>query len=98
MLLTSKQKSYLKGQAHSLSAYVTLGKNGLTGAVLKEMDKTLEDHELIKVRVIEEDREIFQSTIKTLESETGSNLVGSLGRIAIFFRLNPNVNRFKLST
>ena len=41
----------LRAQAHHLNPVVLLGASGLTEAVMKEIDRELKAHELIKVRV-----------------------------------------------
>ena len=57
MKLTTKQKQFLKGLAHSLKPVVQLGANGLTEGVMAEIDNALSHHELIKVKVPSDDRE-----------------------------------------
>ena len=47
----------LRSQAHHLDPVVLLGANGLTEAVIKEVDRALDAHELIKIRVPGDDRE-----------------------------------------
>ena len=51
MNLSTKQKQHLKGLAHSLKPVVLMGANGLTEAVLAEIEIALNHHELIKVVV-----------------------------------------------
>ena len=51
MPLTSHQRQFLKGQAHDLNPVVLLGSDGLTEGVIKEIDSSIEHHELIKIRV-----------------------------------------------
>ena len=51
--LTSKQKKQLKGLAHHLEPIVRVGKSKISDAVLAELLRTLEAHELIKVRPTE---------------------------------------------
>jgi RNA-binding protein len=45
--LTPAQRQYLKGLAHSRQPVVMIGNNGLTPAVLKEIDHALNAHELM---------------------------------------------------
>ena len=63
MILTTKQKQYLKGLAHHLNPVVMLGGNGLTEGVLVEIDNALNHHELIKVKVAGADRDTKQLII-----------------------------------
>ena len=57
MSLNKKQIQYLKGLAHSLKPVVLLGSNGLTEAVIAEIDFALNHHELIKIKIPTDDRE-----------------------------------------
>ncbi len=53
MNLSTKQKQHLKGLAHSLKPVVLMGANGLTEAVLAEIEIALNHHELIKVKLLQ---------------------------------------------
>lgn len=63
--LNSEQRSQLRSLAHSLDPVVMIGDAGLTDAVLKEIDVSLNAHELIKIRVFGDDR---QARLDMLES------------------------------
>ena len=58
MQLSNKQKKHLKALAHHLDPVVLLGANGLTEGVVAEIDLALEHHELIKVKIPGDDREM----------------------------------------
>ena len=87
MKLTSKQRQYLRGLAHSLNPYIIIGKNGLTPSSIKSIDKSLLDHELIKVRVQIGDKKQLASLI---EEKTSSSIVGIIGKILILYRFSPD--------
>ena len=55
--LTPAQRSDLRSQAHGLDPVVMIGDSGLTPAVMKEIDASLNAHGLIKIRVLGEDRD-----------------------------------------
>ena len=57
MSLSIAEKKRFRQIGHQLNPVVLLGNHGLTEAVLNEIDRALEDHELIKVRIGGEDRE-----------------------------------------
>jgi RNA-binding protein len=88
MSLTPKQKQLLKAKAHRLKPVVSLGNNGLTENVVKEIDRALTDHELIKIRIHSEDREerrsLFDQVVETCKAE----LVQVIGSIGVFYRPN----------
>ena len=87
MKITSKQRQYLRGLAHSLNPYIIIGKNGLNSSSIKSIDKSLIDHELIKVRVQVGDKKELASII---EKETSCSVVGIIGKILILYRFSPN--------
>lgn len=51
--LTQAEKKKLKGDAHHLKPVVHIGKEGMSDAVIKTINKALDDHELIKVQFLE---------------------------------------------
>lgn len=89
MNLTTKQKQYLKGIAHSLKPVVLLGQHGLTEGVLAEIDSALQYHELIKVKVAAEDRETKQLIIAAIVRETGAAQVQAMGNMLTLYRPSP---------
>lgn len=86
MTLTEKQKRHLRKLAHPRKPVVIIGENGLSDAVLNEIDLTLAHHELIKVRVNAEDREARAAMIETMCERTGAVLVQRIGHIAVVYR------------
>jgi RNA-binding protein len=56
--LTSAQTRFLRGQAHELRAMLQVGGKGITDALVAEIANALEQHELIKVKIATEDREV----------------------------------------
>ncbi|WP_115048762.1 ribosome assembly RNA-binding protein YhbY [Xanthomonas arboricola] len=86
IVLTSAQNRFLRGQAHDLKALLQTGGKGVTPAFLAELEDVLERHELIKVKVISEDREARDAMIAELTQQTGSALVQRIGHVAILYR------------
>lgn len=86
MTLTNKQRQYLKGMAHSLKPVVLLGQHGLTEGVLAEIDLALNFHELIKVKVAAEDREVKKLIMDAIVRETGAIKVQNIGHMLTLYR------------
>ncbi|MDN3651176.1 ribosome assembly RNA-binding protein YhbY [Thalassotalea ponticola] len=86
MNLSKKQITYLKGLAHSLKPVVLLGANGLTEGVVAEIDAALNHHELIKVKIPTDDREIKQLIIDAIVRETNAIKVQTIGKTLIIYR------------
>jgi RNA-binding protein len=87
--LTARERTSLKGRAHALEPIVQVGQAGLTDAVVKEADRALTAHELIKVRVGASDREERSALIKALCERTDAAEVQSVGKIVVLWRPRP---------
>ena len=88
MSLTPKGRQELKARAHKLKPIVMIGSNGLTDAVKKEIDRALNDHELIKIKVAAEDREARQAVLAEITDAMQAELVQMIGSIGVLFRRN----------
>lgn len=86
MSLNPKQKQILKAKAHRLKPIVQLGNNGLTENVIKEINRALTDHELIKIRIQSEDREERRSLFNQVAEAAEAQLVQVIGSIGVFYR------------
>ena len=92
MELTSKQRRWLRGQAHGLDALVQVGKGGLSDGITRLTEETLARHELIKVR-FGTDREERAAQTATLVAAVDAQLVGAIGRVAVLYRQNPDPDK-----
>lgn len=88
MSLNNKQIRFLRSQAHSMKPVVLIGGAGLTDNVINEINQTLDDHELIKVRVNADDRDNKKEMIDSILRLTESEHVQTIGHIGIFYRRN----------
>ena len=84
--LTPTQRRAFRAQAHHLHPVVSVAGNGLTPAVLKEIDNALQSHELIKIRVYGEDRAQREQILATVCSELGAASVQHIGKTLIVWR------------
>jgi len=89
MNLNKKQIQHLKGVAHSLKPVVLLGNNGLTEAVVAEIDYALNHHELIKVKIPSEDRETKNLIVDAICRETTATKIQVIGKTLIIYRESP---------
>lgn len=86
MNLSTKQKQFLKGLAHNLKPVVLMGANGLTEAVLAEIDLALNSHELIKVKIASEDRDTKNLIADAIVRETKAAKVQVIGKTLVIYR------------
>ena len=73
-----------------------LGDKGLTENVIEELERALNDHELIKVKVVVEDREARAVLITEIVEATSAEIVQTIGKIALLYKKAPKQNH-KLS-
>lgn len=86
MNLSNKQKQFLKSQAHHLKPVVMIGANGLTEGVLAEIEKAINFHELIKVKVSTEERETKKLICEAIVRETKAVQVQLLGSMLTLYK------------
>lgn len=91
MALTNEQKKALRAIGHDLHPIVTVGSNGLSEGVIDELNRALDDHELIKIKVSVGDREVKHEVIAEIISITGAELAQQIGNTALLLRRNPKV-------
>ena len=96
MSLTDRQRRQLKGLAHQLKPVVTIGQQGLTDAVIKELGVALGDHELVKVRINAVDRAERSQMIEEICRKSGADKVQTIGHVAVFFLRNPKKPKIPL--
>ena len=89
---SSKELRQLRAQAHSLKPVVTIAGKGLAPSVMGELDRALNDHELIKVKVAVGDREQREVLIGELCGQSDAYLVQRVGNIATLLRPNPQAD------
>ncbi len=94
--MNGKQKKYLRGLAHEMKPLVQIGQRGLTDAVFSQVDAALSDHELIKVRISAECPDDRKRAAEKLAATTGCDVAGSIGRVLVLYRQNPEAPRIHL--
>ncbi len=87
--MNSAQKKRFKAQAHSLKPVLTVGQSGLTESVLKELEITLDTHELIKIKVRADKEQRIQIRDQII-IESQAELIQSIGQILVIYRKKPN--------
>lgn len=87
--LTPIQRRALRAAAHYLQPVVTIAGNGLTAAVLKEIDTSLKAHELIKVKLHGIERDERAALLDEICASVACAPVQHIGNILILWRQKP---------
>lgn len=82
-------KRALRTKAHGLKPVVITGQQGVTPALLAEIDLALAHHELIKVRVNASDRQMRAELIERILAAMGAELIQAIGHVITLYRRNP---------
>lgn len=88
--LTGAQRKKLRGIGQTLEPALKLGKAGLTREFFLELQRALNEHELIKVRLLEKDRDARAALCERIADEGRCVCVGAVGGTALFFRRQEN--------
>lgn len=84
--LTPAQRQHLKGLAHSHQPVVMIGNNGLTPAVLKEIELALSAHELIKIKAASDEPDTRRAWLEEIAAATGAAPVQQIGKVLVLYR------------
>ncbi|MBI5007774.1 MAG: YhbY family RNA-binding protein [Nitrosomonadales bacterium] len=84
--LSVTQRLELKGRAHALKPVVIIGNAGLTPAVLDEIERSLKSHDLMKIRVMSDDRELRATMLQEICEILKAGPVQHIGKILVIYR------------
>ncbi|MDR2031981.1 MAG: YhbY family RNA-binding protein [Azoarcus sp.] len=84
--LTSVQRQALRARAHALRPVVAIAGNGLGAGVIAELERSLQAHELIKVRVQGAERARREALLAEICEALDAAPVQHIGNILIVWR------------
>jgi putative YhbY family RNA-binding protein len=88
--LSPSERRELRARAHALVPVVMIGDQGLTSAVIRETDRSLKAHELIKIRAAGE-REDRDRWLGELANALNAAPVQHIGKMLVLWRENPEL-------
>ncbi|MBI4742514.1 MAG: YhbY family RNA-binding protein [Betaproteobacteria bacterium] len=84
--LTADQRRALRAKAHALNPVVSISQHGLSESVLKEIGASLDSHELIKIRVYNDERAVREMFLETICEQLGAAPVQHIGKLLVVWR------------
>lgn len=90
LMLTPAERRALRADAHHLDPVVLVGGDGLTDAVVREIDTALNSHGLIKVRVFADERTTRDEMLNVLTDRLSAAPVQHIGKLLVLWRPVPD--------
>lgn len=94
-MISSKQRSFLRGLANPLEPIFQIGKGGLGENMAQAVNDALAARELIKVRVLRNTAEDPRTVATELAETTNAEVIQVIGQNIILYRRNveePKIN------
>jgi RNA-binding protein len=95
LMPSTKLRKALRAAGHHLSAVVQVGKEGVSEAVLRQLDEQLLAHELVKVKIGAESPEDRFEAAERLGEAAGAQIAQVLGRTVLVYRKHPEKPKFE---
>jgi RNA-binding protein len=84
--VSDKEKKAMRAEAHNLKPVVIIGKDNVTPGVIQAVDAALDQHELIKVKLLQSTSVDKSEAAAVLCVETGATLIQRIGGVALLYR------------
>ena len=94
-MLSNQALKDLKGKAHKLNPVVYIGNKGLSENVINEIDIAIKAHELVKIKIAGVEKEERMALIEEIIKTTHSELVQTIGAMAVIYKKNVNKGALK---
>lgn len=85
-MLSSKQRSYLKGLANKIEPIFQIGKAGVSPELIDAIDDALEARELVKCTVLNNCMEDIKYIASAISERTKSDVVQIIGKKIVIYR------------
>ncbi len=87
--MTSKERAKLRAEANGLDPIFQIGKEGITDAVVAQLEDTFNTRELFKIKVhLETAPESPKELAAKIAEATGCDIVQVIGGTIVVFRIN----------
>lgn len=86
MIISNVDKKKFRAIGHKLKPIVMIAQNGLSENVGVELNRALEDHELIKIKIAAGEREDKKALTLEICKEFKAECVQSIGNIVLLYR------------
>lgn len=85
-MITGKQRAKLKSISHGIRPLIQVGKNGVNQGFLDQLDRLLEDHEIVKIVLLKNSPEELDDITPFILEKMGAEFVQSIGNKLTIYR------------
>ena len=87
-MLTNLQRDSLREKAYAMTPIIQVGKNGITPAIILQIDKYLNKHKLMKVKLLPSclGERAKDDVVKEFVKMTKTELVHQVGNVVVLYR------------
>lgn len=85
-MLTSKQRSYLRGLANTIDPIFQIGKGGIGDNMIKQFNDALEARELVKAAVLRNSDADAREISEEIAHRTGADVVQVIGSKFVLYK------------
>ena len=96
IMITSKQRAYLRSLAVNEPTIMQIGKGGITENLIKTVSDALEARELVKLSTLENCEYTAREVADALAEATGAEVVAVIGRKLVLYRESVKRKRIDL--
>ncbi|KYH28548.1 MULTISPECIES: ribosome assembly RNA-binding protein YhbY [Clostridium] len=95
-MISSKQRSYLRGLANTIQPIFQVGKNGIDEAFLKQVEDALEARELIKIKVLNNSEYTAREASDEICEKLNCEGIQAIGNILVLYKKSKNKPKIEL--
>jgi RNA-binding protein len=92
MPISPDRKKQFRTIGHKLNPIVTIAGNGVSEGVLIELNRALDDHELIKVKLALPERDDRKTVVEELSRLPGVEIIQEIGKVVLLYKPNKKAN------
>lgn len=93
--ITADERRALRARAHALNPVVAISQNGLSESVMHEIAASLDSHELIKIRVFNDARDVREQYLAAICDQLVAAPVQHIGKLLVIWRPSPALKTAK---
>lgn len=95
-MLTGKQKRFLRSKAHHVTPTFQIGKSGINENMIEQLNEILENRELIKIHILQNNMDDKKELAEAVSEATDSELVQIIGSMIVLYKESDENKQIEL--